>query len=133
MKVFMSRIELLAPAGDLNRGKIALDFGADAIYFGGKQYSLRARASNFDFNDLHSMINYAHTHNKKAYLVTNVICHNNLLHGFDQFLQEVIKTPPDAFLCADPAVILKIKKNIANAIIHVSTQQSVTNSKSALF
>jgi putative protease len=129
----MNKMELLAPAGDLNRGKIALDFGADAIYFGGKQYSLRARASNFEFNDLHEMINYAHAHNKKAYLVTNIICHNHLLNGLDQFLQEVIKTPPDAFLCADPSIIRKIQKFAPNATIHVSTQQSVTNSKAALF
>jgi putative protease len=129
----MNKIELLAPAGDLNRGKIALDFGADAIYFGGKQYSLRARASNFDFNDLHAMINYAHAHHKKAYLVTNIVCHNHLLAGIEHFLQEVIKTPPDAFLCSDPAILQKIQKFVPNAVIHVSTQQSVTNSKSALF
>jgi putative protease len=129
----MNKIELLSPAGDFNRGKIALDFGADAIYFGGKQYSLRARASNFDNNDIHKMINYAHRHHKKAYLVTNVVCHNHLLQGFDQFLQEVLKTPPDAFLCADPAILRKIQKFSPTAVIHVSTQQSVTNSKSALF
>ncbi|MDR3257908.1 MAG: U32 family peptidase, partial [Mycoplasmataceae bacterium] len=93
-----SRMELLAPAGDLNRGQIALDFGADAIYFGGKQYSLRARASNFDNEQLHEMINYAHSKNKKAYLVTNVVCHNHLLDGFESFLHEVMKTSPDAFL-----------------------------------
>ncbi|MDR2369168.1 MAG: U32 family peptidase [Mycoplasmataceae bacterium] len=126
-------MELLAPAGDLHRGKIALDFGADAIYFGGKQYSLRARASNFDNAHLHEMVNYAHTHNKKAYLVTNIVCHNHLLTGFNDFLQEVIKTPPDAFLCTDPAILRKIQKLFPQAVIHVSTQQSVTNSKSALF
>ncbi|MDR3330385.1 MAG: U32 family peptidase [Mycoplasmataceae bacterium] len=126
-------MELLAPAGDLNRGQIALDFGADAIYFGGKQYSLRARASNFDNQQLHEMINYAHQNQKKVYLVTNIVCHNHLLNGFEDFLHEVMKTPPDAFLVTDPSIYRKIQKHYPNAIIHVSTQQSVTNSKAALF
>jgi putative protease len=126
-------MELLAPAGDLNRGQIALDFGADAVYFGGKQYSLRARASNFDIEQLHEMINYAHEHNKKAYLVANIICHNHSLNEFDKFLHEVMKTPPDGFLVADPSIYKKIQKHYPQASIHVSTQNSVTNYKAALF
>jgi putative protease len=128
-----SNIELLAPAGDLNRGKIALSFKADTIYFGAKQYSLRARASNFDFKELHEMINYAHNNHKKAYLVTNIVCHNNMLDGFESFLKEVMTTPPDGFIVSDPSILRKIQKLVPNANIHISTQQSVTNSKAALF
>ncbi|GHU32555.1 hypothetical protein FACS1894166_06130 [Bacilli bacterium] len=127
------RVELLAPAGDLQRGKMAIDFGANAIYFGGKAYSLRSRASNFDYPQLHEMINYTHAHNAKAYIVSNIVCHNHMLAGFKDFLDEVMKTAPDAFLCTDPYIIQVIKKYYPQADIHISTQQSVTNSKAALF
>lgn len=128
----MTKVELLAPAGDINRGKIALDYGADAIYFGAKAYSLRARASNFNFSDIKEMIDYAHTQNKKAYIVTNVLCHNAMLKTLDEFIQKIASYNPDGFIVADPAIINCIKK-YSNAEIHISTQQSVTNSKAALF
>ncbi|MDR0825674.1 MAG: U32 family peptidase [Mycoplasmataceae bacterium] len=125
--------ELLAPAGDLQRGKMAIDFGANAIYFGAKVYSLRSRASNFDYPQLYEMINYAHEHKAKAYIVSNIVCHNHMLAGVKDFLIEVMKTAPDAFLCTDPYIIKMIKSNYPRANIHISTQQSVTNSKAALF
>lgn len=130
----MSRkIELLAPAGDIYRGQIALDFGADAIYFGGKQYSLRARASNFDYDELREMINITHNLNKKAYIVTNILCHNIHLNNLNTFFQKLISFKPDGFICADPAIIQKIRSIDKQIPIHISTQQSVTNSKAALF
>lgn len=126
-------IELLAPAGDLFRGTIALDYGADAIYFGAKQYSLRARASNFDFNEIKKMINYAHKQYKKVYIVTNILCHNTQMLNFNNFIKKILKLKPDGFICADPYIISQINKINPNVDIHVSTQQSVTNSKAALF
>ncbi len=128
-----NRVELLAPAGDLFRGQIALDYGADAIYFGGKQYSLRARASNFDYQQVKQMIDYAHSLNKKAYLVTNVLCHNIHLKNLIPFLKQVLSFKPDGFICADPIIIQTIKELDPHVEIHISTQQSVTNSKAALF
>jgi putative protease len=127
----MNKVELLAPAGNFICGKTALDFGADAIYFGGKQYSLRARASNFDNKQLKEMIDYAHSLNKKAYLVVNIICHNHLLDGFSLFFNEI--KDADAFIVSDPYILKEILKIKPNAIIHISTQQSTTNSKAALF
>jgi putative protease len=127
------QIELLAPAGDLNRGKIALDFGADAIYLGAKAYSLRARASNFDYEQVAEISEYAHHLNRKIYLVSNIVCHNHMLEGFTNFINNVMQYKIDGFLCTDPFIIKKIKTNYPNVDIHISTQQSVTNSKSALF
>jgi putative protease len=127
------RVELLAPAGDLNRGIIALDFGADAIYFGAQQYSLRARASNFTPDNIREISEYAHSKNKHIYLVANILCHEPMLPGFKPFLDNVMKYKPDAFISSDPFIISSIHKNYPEAQIHVSTQQSITNSKGALF
>jgi putative protease len=129
----MNKVELLAPAGDLSRGKIALDFGADAIYFGGKQYSLRSRASNFDLEQIEEICNYAHERNKKCFLVTNIVCHNSMIKGFKNYLNSIMGFKPNAFICSDPYIIKTIHENYPQAQIHVSTQQSICNSKSALF
>ncbi|MDE7433662.1 MAG: U32 family peptidase, partial [Mycoplasmoidaceae bacterium] len=101
----MTRPELLSPAGDLNKAKYALNYGADAIYLGAKAYSLRARASNFDFEEIKEIIEYAHALNKKVYLVTNIICHNAHLDGFNDFINKIISLKPDGFICADPFII----------------------------
>jgi putative protease len=128
------KIELLAPAGDIKRGKMALDFGADAIYLGAQQFSLRARSSNFNLKALKEIANYAKKLKKKIYLVTNIIATNTLIKGFVEFLKEVLKVcKPGAFICGDPFVVQTIKKMCPEAEIHVTTQQSVSNSKAALF
>ncbi|MDR2821563.1 MAG: U32 family peptidase [Mycoplasmataceae bacterium] len=128
-----NKVELLAPAGDLYRGKIAIDFGADAIYLGGQAYSLRARASNFDFSAIEEISEYAHSRGRKIYLVVNVLNQNGMIGGFKGYLQEVMKYKPDAFIVSDPFVIKTITECVPNAQIHISTQQSVSNSKAALF
>jgi len=128
-----NRVELLAPAGDLEKAQTAINFNANAIYLGGKMYSLRARAGNFDFDEIKKAIDYAHSHNAKAYLVTNILCHNRMHEGFKAYLDKLIETKPDGFICADPCIMETIHKNYPNVEIHVSTQQSITNSKAALF
>ena len=128
-----NKTELLSPAGDNFKAKIALEYGADAIYFGGKQYSLRARASNFDFDDIKSTIQLAHKMNKKVYIVTNILCHNVHLKNAKNFFNEVLKYKPDGFICADPYIVELIRKLDKSVEIHISTQQSITNSKAALF
>ncbi len=128
-----NKVELLSPAGDFNKGKFALNYGADAIYLGAKAYSLRARASNFDFDELAKIIDYAHSLNKKIYLVTNILCHNSHINSFDEFITKVIALKPDGFICADPFIINGIQKHTKDIEVHISTQQSVCNSKAALF
>jgi putative protease len=128
-----NKVEILAPAGDLKRGMIALAFGADAIYFGAKAYSLRARASNFDFTDVKQMCTYAHKLGKRAYLVTNILCHCHHLPQFSTFLTNIIFADVDGYICSDPFIIQTIKEKLPQKEIHISTQLSVTNSKAALF
>ncbi len=128
-----NKIELLSPAGDIIKGKYALNYGADAIYLGAKSYSLRARSSNFDFKEVAEIINYAHSLNKKVYLVTNIVCHNAHLSAFDDFINQIIPLKPDAYICTDPFIMDRIRQHDKNAEIHVSTQQSICNSKAALF
>ncbi len=127
------RTELLSPAGDIERAKFAIKYGADAVYVGATAYSLRARASNFDFSDLKELVAYAHQRQAKVYLVTNIICHNALLNGFIEFMKQIDKIAIDAFICADPYIISFLKEHYPQKEIHISTQQSISNSKAALF
>ncbi|WP_051676000.1 peptidase U32 family protein [Ureaplasma canigenitalium] len=125
--------ELLAPAGDYEKAIYALTYGADAVFVGLKSYSLRARASNFELDNVRNLIEFAHQNHKKVYIVTNVICHNPLLRGFPEFISSVVSLKPDGYIVADPYIINFIRKNHPSAEIHISTQQSITNSKAALF
>lgn len=127
------RVELLAPAGDLEKAKIAINFNANAIYLGGKKYSLRARANNFDIDEIRSAIEYAHKHNAKVYLVTNILCHNGMVKDFKPYLDKLMSLKPDGFICADPYTMETIHNSYPDVEVHVSTQQSVCNSKAALW
>ena len=124
-------VELLAPAGDLEKAYFALEYGADAIFLGAKAYSLRAHASNFEIKDIKEIVDYAHSINKKVYIVTNIICHNSLLKSANDFIDKLVSIQPDGFITADPFLIKML--NEKKQVIHVSTQQSICNSKSAMF
>ncbi len=128
-----NKTELLAPAGDLTKGYIALDYGADAIFLGGKAYSLRAHASNFEIEDIRNIVEYAHSKNKKVYIVTNVICHNSLINSAKDYLSKIVDCNPDGYITADPFIIDLLHNELKQENIHLSTQQSVCNSKAALF
>lgn len=127
------KYELLMPAGNFEKGMYALEYGADAIYIGPKAYSLRARSSNFDFSEIKKITDYAHSKNKKVYVVLNIICHNGHLLGFEPFFKKINECNVDAAIVADPYIFSKIKEINKNFEVHVSTQQSVCNSKAALF
>lgn len=127
------RTELLAPAGDMERAMIALDYGADAVFLGAKAYSLRAHASNFELSDIKKTIDYAHAQNKKVYLVTNILCHNALLKAAPEYIKKLVECDPDGFITADPYLVNLLRKEYPQKEIHISTQQSVCNSKAALF
>lgn len=129
----MIKSELLAPAGDFEKACIALDYGADAVFLGGKAYSLRSKASNFFMNDIKKTCDYAHSKNKRVYVTVNVICHNALLNGFAKFIKDLSETGVDALIVADPYIIDYVSKNYPQLELHLSTQQSITNSKAALF
>ncbi|MGL5640036.1 MAG: peptidase U32 family protein [Mycoplasmoidaceae bacterium] len=125
--------ELLAPAGNYEKAIIALNYGADAIYIGPKAYSLRARASNFDIEEIELITKYAHENNKKVYVVLNIICRNAHVPGFANYFKKISECKVDGIICADPFIIKSINEIDPNMPIHISTQQSISNSKSALF
>ncbi len=125
--------ELLLPAGTIEKAKYALNYGADAIYIGPKAYSLRARSSNFDIKDIAEITEYAHGLNKKVYVVLNIICHNADIKNFEYYFKKIATTNIDGIIAADPFIISKIKQITPDLEVHVSTQQSVTNSKACLF
>lgn len=126
-------IELLAPAGDLNRLKIALLYGADAIYLGGEKYSLRANATNFTLEEIKEAVSYAHERNKKIYVTVNIILHNEDLEGLREYLLALDTIGIDAIIASDISVIRLSKELNCNFEVHISTQASILNTKSALF
>ncbi|MCK7484112.1 MAG: U32 family peptidase [Bacillus subtilis] len=103
--VAMNRPELLAPAGDLEKLKIALVYGADAVYLGGTSYSLRARASKFTLPMIAEGVAFAHARGKKVYVTTNMIPHNDDLPGLDDYLINLEAIGVDALICSSPVVI----------------------------
>ncbi|MBE6147643.1 MAG: U32 family peptidase [Firmicutes bacterium] len=129
----MGKIELLSPAGDLGRLKIALLYGADAVYIGGQQYSLRANATNFSIEEIKEACRFAHSLNKKVYITTNIVFHNEDISGVYDYLKQVYEAGIDAFIVSDPFIIKYIKDNFPNAEVHVSTQASTTNIESVKF
>ena len=129
----MQKIELLAPAGDLERLKLAFHYGADACYLGGKDFSLRANAKNFSLEDLKEAADYAHSLNKKIYVTVNIIFHNEDLDGLIKYLKELEKIHVDAVIVSDLAVVNIINENNINLEVHLSTQASTLNSYAASF
>lgn len=125
------KIELLAPAGDLERLKIALKYGADAVYVGGPLLNLRANAINFTLDELKEGINYAHNLNKKVYVTINIILHNQELNDVDEYLKDLSQIGVDAIIISDPCIIDIAKKY--NIEIHLSTQQSTLNYEAVSF
>ena len=127
------KIELLSPAGDLERLKIALLYGADAVYIGGRSYSLRANATNFSIEEIKEACSFAHHLGKKVYQTVNIVFHNEDIDGIYDYLKEVVEAGIDAFIVSDPFIISYIKKNFPNVEVHVSTQNSTTNIETVRF
>ena len=122
------KIELLAPAKDLAKAKIACDYGADAVYVGGKYFSLRSRASNFEIDDILKLVDYAHPRGVKVYVTVNIVFHDEDILGIKEYLKILDACGVDAIIVSSPA-ILKISKQVApNMECHISTQMSCTNS-----
>lgn len=127
------RVELLAPAGDLEKLKIAIIYGADAVYFGGELFSLRAAAGNLTVEEIEEGTAFAHEREKKVYMTINVFAHNQDINLLNSYLEKIKNIPIDAFIVSDPGVIYLIKQAIPDAEIHLSTQANTTNYASAAF
>jgi len=129
----MKKIELLSPAGRMETLKIALLYGADAVYFGGRNYSLRANAKNLDIAEIKEACDYAHGLGKKVYVTINIVFHNEDVLGLVDYLKELEKCGVDAIIVSDPLVINIVRENRINIPIHISTQYSSVNYETVLF
>ena len=129
----MKRIELLSPAGDLERLKVTLLYGADAVYIGGQSYSLRANANNFSIDEIREGCSFAHKLGKKVHLTLNIVFHNEDMAEVEKFIKDVVDAGIDAFIVSDPFIISHIKKNYPNVQVHLSTQNSTSNYKAIEF
>lgn len=123
----MHKYELLAPAGNLEKLKFAVHYGADAVYMAGKKYGLRAFAGNFAEDELAEGIKYAHAHGVKVYVTVNIFPHNADLVGLKEYLEELYHLGADAIIAADPGVIMLAHETVPELPIHISTQANTTN------
>ena len=127
----MKKVELLAPAGDLERLKWAIDYGADAVYIGGPSLGLRANAKNFTFEEILEGVNYAHKYGKRVFVTLNIILHNEEIKEVDKTLDKLKEINVDAIIASDPGIIKKaLEKNIE---VHLSTQQSKLNKEACKY
>ena len=129
----MKKIELLAPAGDLEKLKIAVLYGADAVYFGGEMFSLRAGAGNMTLEEMAEGIEFAHERGVKAYLTINIYAHNEDIQPLREYLEKIKNFALDAFIISDPGIVMLVKEIIPGAEIHLSTQANMTNYQTAKF
>lgn len=127
------RIELLSPAGNLEKLKIAFLYGADACYIGGRDFSLRANAKNFSIEEIKEACTYAHNLGKKVYVTVNIVFHNEDVNNLKEYLIKLEKCKVDAIIVSDPLVIDVVKNNNINIPIHISTQISSLNYEDVLF
>lgn len=123
----MNKIELLAPAGDMEKLKTAIYFGADAVYFAGKKYGLRAYGTNFENFAIKDAVSYAHAHGVKAYVTINVYARDNDFDGLKDYLKELEDAKVDAVLISDMGILSFVREHAPNLKIHISTQANTTN------
>ena len=123
-----SKPELLAPAGNLEKLKVALIYGADAVYIGGKKFGLRAYGGNFTDEELKEGVDFAHSMQRKVYVTVNIFAHNDDIDELPEYLKYLDKIGVDAVLISDLGVF-SLAKELTNLELHVSTQANVTNYK----
>ncbi len=128
----MRKPELLAPAGDLERLKVALSYGADAVYFGGTMFGLRANAINFSIDDIIEGTNYAHKLNKKVYVTVNIVLHNKEIEGLLEYLKKLEEIGVDGIIVCDPYIVELAHQN-TKLNICISTQESTLNYEAVKF
>ncbi len=126
-------IELLAPAGRLENIKIAFHYGADAVYFGGQRFSLRANAKNLNLEEIAVATDYAHALGKKVYVAVNIVFHDSDFDGLEDYLKSLANIGVDAIIASDISVVKLVQELALPLEVHLSTQASVLNSGSAKF
>ncbi len=129
----MAKVELLAPAGNLEKLKYAIAYGADAVYAGIPDFSLRVRINNFTKETLQEAVEYAHKHKKKIYVTLNIYAHNIHLDQIKEHLKFLKILDIDGVIVADPGIIMLVKKYLPKVEIHLSTQANATNIEAVKF
>lgn len=129
----MKKVELLAPAGNLEKLIMAILYGADAVYIGGQRFGLRASADNFSLEDMQEGLKFAHERGCRVYVTVNIIPHNEDLEGLPEYIKELDKIGIDAVIVSDPGIFTIVRKAAPNMEIHISTQANNTNYGSANF
>jgi len=129
----MKKPELLAPAGDFEKLRTALHYGADAVYIGDSRFSLRGKAGNFQHDELRDAVEYAHAHNARAYVTANIFAHNRDLGAVEEHALLLKEIRPDAVIVSDPGIFGIFKRTAPEIDIHISTQANITNVETARF
>lgn len=129
----MGKIELLAPAGDLEKLKMAIIYGADAVYLGGEAFGLRTASKNFTMEEIKEGVEFTHSRDKKVYVTMNIIPHNEDLEGLEDYVLELYNNNVDGVIVSDPGIFSIIQRTVPNLPIHLSTQASVTNYETIMF
>lgn len=129
----MNKPELLAPAGDMEKLKFALLYGADAVYLGGKQLGLRASAGNFTLEEMKEAVDYTHSFSKKIYVTVNILAHNDDLEGIEEYLLKLEVINADGIIVSDPGIVKIAREIVPQLPIHLSTQANTTNWAAADF
>ena len=129
----MNKVELLAPAGDLERLKWAVLYGADAVYLGGQKFSLRANAKNFSIDEIKEGVEYAHKNDVKVYVTVNILFHENDFDDLVKYLKDLSNIGVDAIISSDIFIIDLLKENKIDLEFHLSTQSSCLNKEAVKF
>jgi len=129
----LERVELLAPAGDLEKLKMAITYGADAVYLGGESFGLRKASKNFTLEEIEEGIKFAHERGKKVYVTLNIIPHDEDMEGLEEYVTKLYEMKTDAVIVSDLGMMSVIQRTVPNLPIHISTQASVTNYETIMF
>ncbi|MCK4979340.1 MAG: U32 family peptidase, partial [Candidatus Delongbacteria bacterium] len=120
-------MELLAPAGDINKLKYAIYYGADAVYAAGNNFGLRAKSTNFSETHLKEAVDFCHKYNRKIYITVNIFAHNTDIEQLPEYITFLQKIGVDALIISDPGVFSLAKEFAPDVDIHISTQANVTS------
>jgi putative protease len=129
----LNKVELLAPAGDMERLQVAINYGADAVYLGGTSFGLRAKAKNFDTEQMAVAVEYARNRGVKVFVTANIFAHNEDFIGMGEYFAQLKEIGVDALIISDPGVFSLARATVPDMEIHISTQANNTNYHSALF
>lgn len=132
-RVITKKPELLAPAGNLEKLKVAVHYGADAVFIGGKEFGLRSNADNFTFEEMAEGVQFANKYGARIYVTTNIFAHNENMDGLEDYLMGLERAGVSGIIVADPLIIETCRRVAPKLEVHLSTQQSLSNWKAVQF